>query len=66
MSSAVQVNSGLTVEDVKFLVAVLDYSLYACPVDGGIDKGDGTSATREDFENVQKKLKDLLISLTGR
>ena len=50
-------------DELKFLISIIDYSLFACPVDGGIEKGDGGFATREDFEKVQKKLKEALFAI---
>ena len=55
MSTTTDLSSMLNADDLKFLISIIDYSLFACPIDVGIEKGDGGFATREDFENLQKR-----------
>ena len=57
----------LSADDLKFLISTIDYSLWACPVEfeDAIEKRDGSFATREDFENVQKRLKEVLFAVEG-
>ena len=63
MSIVTDLRPMLNADDLKFLISIIDYSLFACPVDGGIEKGDGSFATRENFENVQKRLKEVLFAI---
>jgi hypothetical protein len=44
--------------------AILDYSLFACSVDSGIDIGDGVSVDREMIETLKKRVVEILTSKT--
>lgn len=52
----------ITDSDLQFMDAILDYSLFACSVDNGIDIGDGVSADREMIEALKKKVVEVLAS----
>ncbi len=60
MGSTVEQRGAATVteEDLKFMVALLNYSLFSCPVDGGIDLADGTTASRSMIEDLGKRLQN--------
>jgi len=49
-----------TVSDLQFMIAILDYSLFACSVDSGVDIGHGITADREKIEGLHERLKDVL------
>jgi hypothetical protein len=44
--------------DLKFMIALLDYALFSCPVDGGIEMVDGTTASRAMIEDLKKRLEN--------
>lgn len=58
-----QVQPGLQIadQDLKALIAILDYSLFTCP-DEGIDVADGSTANRETIENLKRELQEILAA----
>ena len=54
----------ITDSDLQFMNAILDYSLFACSVDSGIDIGDGVSVDREMIETLKKRVVEILTSKT--
>jgi hypothetical protein len=46
----------------KLSLTILDYSLFACPVDGRTEAGDGTTATREMIEALKKRIEEVLAA----
>ncbi len=48
----------VTDADLKFMIALLNYALFSCPVDGGIDLADGTTASRSMIEDLKKRLEN--------
>jgi hypothetical protein len=48
----------ITDSDLKFMIALLNYALFSCPVDGGIDMVDGTTASRAMIEDLKKRLEN--------
>jgi len=52
----------ITDSDLQFINAILDYSLFACSVDSGIDIGDGVTADRETIEALKKRVLEVLAS----
>jgi hypothetical protein len=55
-SPILQSNASVTDGDLKFMIALLNYALFSCPVDGGIDMPDGTTATRSMVESLKERL----------
>lgn len=53
-----QDNTHLSSADLKFTIALLNYALFSCPVDGGIDLVDGTTASRIMIEDVKRRLEN--------
>ena len=48
----------VTEADLKFMIALLEYALFSCPVDGGIEMVDGTTASRAMIEDLKKRLEN--------
>lgn len=46
----------------KLSLTILDYSLFACPVDGRTEAGYGTTATRDMIETLKKRIEEVLAA----
>lgn len=55
-------NSQITESDLQFMKAILDYTLFACSVDSGVDIGEGITADRQMIEALKGRVAKVLAS----
>ena len=56
----------ISYSDLQFMNAILDYSLFACSVDSGVDIGDGIIADREMIDALKKRVVEVLTSKASK